>query len=204
MEGQEYLNQISATAKPTKKLRKNILSSKYFIFGAASVIVLILIMILGAILSAGKGDQKELSTALILHLNNNTELIEEYQPNIKSSDLRSDSSSLYSVITNTSKKLNDYLVEKYDFKEKNIAKNVVDAATQEREELNEELFKGKINGTLDRVFAHRMAFEISALATEEQAILTKTKDETLKAILTESHDSLTNLYNKFDSFSEAK
>ena len=40
--------------------------------------------------------------------------------------------------------------------------------------------------------------------TQEDDLYNTTKDESLKAVLTKSYDSLKNLYDKFDGFSEVK
>ena len=52
MQGQEYLNQISASNRPVKKSKiSNMLMSKYFLLGVGVVTALMIIMIVGAILS---------------------------------------------------------------------------------------------------------------------------------------------------------
>ena len=205
MDGQEYLNQISASNRPAKnsKLSK-ILTSKYFLIGTIAVVALILIVVVGAALSSGKGDIKEDSYALLLHLNNTTELIETYQPNVKSSDLRASSASLEGVLSETSKQLDEYLKTKYNLKEKDIKKDITEEATLQKDGLDSELFEAKINGNLDRVFAHKMAYEISLFATEESKLIKMTNNDDLRGILTTSHDSLDNLYSKFNDFSETK
>lgn len=205
MEGQEYLNQISKSTKSTKQSKKGgIFRSKFFIFGAVGASLLILIIVIGLIIGAGKGDEKTLSCKLKLHVGNTAEIIQEYQPNVRNSDLRSSSASLYGVLSNTDKELGDYLLEKYNIKPKEIDKKLTEKATQEKDALSNDLFEAKINGILDRIFAHKMSYEISLITTEEAKILNSTNNETLKEILQRSYDSLTNLYDKFNDFSETK
>ena len=51
MQGQEYLNQISASNRPVKQSKlTNILSSKLFIGGMIALVALIIIMIIGSVL----------------------------------------------------------------------------------------------------------------------------------------------------------
>lgn len=173
-------------------------------WGMGALGVLIVIIIIGSILGSAKGGEKNLSYALLLHLNNTAGLIQEYQPEVKSSALRSSSASLYGVLTNTSKNLNDFLVQKYDYKEKEVDTKIVEAATLEKDGLEADLFEAKINGTLDRIYAHKMAYEISLFMSEEAKLIDSTGDSNLKALLSESHSSLENLYENFNSFSEAK
>ena len=180
------------------------MSSKFFLVGTIGVVLLVVIMIIGMLLGGGKGGEKNLSFALKLHLDNTSAVIQKYQPNVKSSDLRSSSASLYSVLSNTSRDLTNYITEKYDYKEKNVNKNLVEEATTAKDALENELFKAKINGIMDRIYAHKMAYEIAAFMMEESKLINSTGNATLKESLTTSYNSLKNLYDKFNDFSETK
>ena len=205
MEGQEYLNQISAANRPVKKSKlSSLLASKLFIGGMIALIVLIIVIIIGSVLSGNKGGEKNNCYRLYLHLAATAEVIEDYQNDVKSSDLRASAASLKGVLTNTNKDLTGYLTEKYEFKEKEIDKDFVAAANTSKDGLEAELFEAKINGNLDRIFAHKMAYEISLIATEENQILSSTSNDTLKEILTKSYGSLDSLYDSFSDFSETK
>lgn len=205
MEGQEYLNQISAANRPVKKSKfGNLLSSKLFIGGMVALVVLIIIIIIGSVLGGNKGGEKNNCYRLYLHLAATAEVIEDYQNDIKSSNLRASAASLKGVLSNTNKDLTAYLTEKYEFKEKDIDKNFVAEANTSKDGLEAELFEAKINGNLDRIFAHKMAYEISLIATEENQIISSTGNDTLKGILTKSYGSLDSLYDSFSNFSETK
>lgn len=209
MDGQEYLNQISQSNQKPKAtgkftLNKEFFSSKIFIFLAVSLVLLILIIILGSILGANKVDERSVAYDLKLHLTKTSEVIQDYQNNVKSSELRSSGASLYGLLTNTDKAITDYLVQKYKFKDKDIPKTAEAEATEAQEELNNELFEAKINGVLDRTFAHKMAYEILLLKNEENKLANIVKDEGLKEELEKSIGSLDNIYPKFNDFSEGR
>lgn len=206
MNGQEYLNRISTEKRiETKKGQNGIFSSKFFWIGLIGVIGFILIMILGAILSSAGDKEKTKVFQFLAHLENTISVVQEYQPNIRSSDLRSSSASLYGVLTNINTDAMNYVTEKYNIKAtKDIDKNVVEQAKTEQDALNDELYKAKINGTLDRIFAYKMASEISTFMSQENELHNITKDETLKETLSKSYNSLKNLYDKFNNFSEAR
>lgn len=204
MEGQEYLDQISATNRPVAKKKGGLFSSKFFMVGMIGLVILVVIVVFGMILGSGKGGEKELSFALKLHLDNTAEIINEYQSSVRSSDLRSNSASLYGILTNTNKDLTEYITGKYKFKEKDINKNILSEANLAKDALNTELFNAKINGILDRIYAHKMAYEISLIMAEEAKIINSTKSDSLKEALTSSYNSLENLYNKFSDYSETK
>lgn len=204
MDRQEYLNQISIKNHPAKKSKSGIFASKFFWVGVIGVVAFILIMIIGSILGGSRGSDKDRLFALILHVDNTAEAIGEYQPYIKSSALRSHSASLDSVLEDTSKKLTDYAAEKYNFKAKDVKESIAEEETLAKDGLTNELFEAKINGTLDRVYAHKMAYEISLITSREAQLLKSTSNETLKQALTTSYNSLSNLYDKFNEFSETK
>ncbi len=203
MDGQEYLEQISASNRPVTKKGRNIFTSKYFMLGMGALALLIIFIIIGSILRGNKGNNKNSLYSLLLHIDNTSKLIQDYQPEIKSSNLRSSSASLYGVLTNTSKKLTDYSVEKYDYSLKKVDKDIVEETTLNKDALESDLFEAKINGTLDRIFAHKMAYEISILNSEETKLINTTGDSELKEILTTSQEGLEVLYDNFNKYSEA-
>lgn len=204
MNEQEYLNQISAEVRPDKlpKQKSGILSSPFFKVGVIGLVALVLIMIVGSVLSSGKTDDKTRTIQLLLHLDNTAKVISDYQPSVKSSDLRSSSASLYSVLTNTSRETTNYLSENYGYK--SASNDLVTQADTERDGLEADLFDAKINGTLDRIFAHKMEYEITMILAEEQSVYRVTSDSGYRSALESSMSSLETLYDKFNSFSETK
>ena len=109
---------------------------------------------------------------------------------------------MYGVLADTSSKLTNYLTEKYGTKIKDADQKIIEQATLEKDGLESELFEAKINGILDRIFTHKIAYEISVLMAEETEILEKTGNDDLKEILTTSYNSLSTLYSKFNDYSE--
>ena len=205
MDGQEYLNQISASNRPVKQSKLNqILTNKFFLIGAGVLVTLIFIIIIGSVISGGKGNEKKDSIALFLRINDTSEIIEEYQSSVRSSELRASSASLNTVLQDTSKKIGDYLIQKYNYKDKDVDKKVVEQLTLEKDELSEELFEAKINGVLDRIYAHKMAYQIQLFVAEGSQIRKSTKEEALQDILDTFGSSLENLYDKFNNFSEGQ
>ena len=205
MDGQDYLNQISADTRPPKvsKFRTFLLSNTFRLI-LGFIIALLIIIIIGTIISANRVDIKGLSYSLKLHLDNTSEIIDTYQNDIKSSTLRSSSASLASILSNTNNSLTNYLVEKYAFDPKKISEKITEQATLEKDGLDSELFQAKINGNLDRIYAHKMAYEISLISSEESKLYNATNDDNYKPILKDSYDSLLNLYDSFNNFSETK
>lgn len=204
MDSQDYLDQISRSARPVKPKKGGIggiLKSKWFKWGMAALAALIVMIIFGALMG-GKVTLEERCTDLKLHLDGTIEAIDEYQSSVKSSLLRSLSASLKGVFTNTSSQLETYMVEAYGWDDRDVKDDVEEAANMTRDELMNELFEAKINGLLDRVFAHKMALEIFSVMGDEAGLAKDSDDAAFKSLLSTSYDSLNNLYTQFNDFSE--
>lgn len=209
MDGQEYLNQISAQARPVKKSKMGGAAGGLFDSPIAKVIAVglglfVVVAIIGGILGNGGDAVKKQATELLLHINNTTTAISDYQSKLKSSKLRSNSASLDSVLSNTSRDLNAYMVEKYNYKPRQVNKDWTAAAALHQEELTNDLFYAKINGILDRIYAHKMAYEISLITGRESSLYAATNNDALRELLQKSYDSLENLYELFNNFSETR
>ena len=205
MDNKSYLNQISAENRPVKKSKaSNILSSPFTKILAIGIVVLIAIVIVGAILGNNKDNTKNKTIALGLHTKNLITTINYYQPSIKSSILRSSSAALSTILNSTKSAIDTYLTNKYELKEKDIEQKIVDSENALFVELDNSLIEAKINGLLDRTYARQMAYEISVVMNRESEIYKTIKDENLKTSLSSSYDSLGQLYDSFDSFSESK
>ena len=200
MDNTEYLKQISQTVRPEKKSR-GWMSSPIFKVVVGGILAFIVIMIIGSVITGGKTSLKEQTISLKLHVENTMNVVSEYQTNLKSSDLRSSSASLSGILSNTNRKLTEYIEGKYSDKD---SKDLEEEATTHKDELENDLFEAKINGILDRIFAHKMALEVYLIIAEETSIYDASKDENLKSILESSYNSLNNLYNNFNDFSETK
>ena len=182
-----------------------IISSPFFKVIAGGVLAFALIMVFSSIILGGKANVKEQTLSLKFTVENTLQMISDYQNKLKSSDLRSSTASLYSVLSNTDRSLEEYVTEKYSYKKgSKDYTEIQEEATTHFDEVENDLFEAKINGLLDRVFAHKMAYEISMITTKEEGIYNASSDETLGTILTTSYNSLNNLYDKFSNFSETK
>ena len=198
------MNQISMKPEAAKSGGiSGLLKSKILWLIVGSIGLFILFAILGSVLTPKKSSVKDDVVWLQLHLGSTSKVISEYQPKVKSSILRSSSASLSTVLASTNSKLTDYIAEKYkDKKDKDKDKQLNAKIASQQESLETELFEAKITGALDRVYAHKMAYEISIFLAEEAKIRKESKDDVLNAIIDESYSSLENLYANFDSFSE--
>ena len=203
MDKKEYLEQLNASVRPNKKPmggKFSFVSSKAFKIILGLLGAMVVFIIIGVIISNSKDSLQKRVIDLKLHLDNTATIISDYQPSVKSSEIRSNSASLSSVLNSTNSELTNYILEKWKIKK--IDKKLQEEAALEKDKIESDLFTAKINGILDRIYNHKMSYEISLILNEESAILKATKDEKLKNILTTSSNSLENLSIKFNDFSE--
>ena len=149
-------------------------------------------------------DNKSRVLALVLHIDNTREVINEYQSKVKSSNLRSYSASLNTILSDTSNKLNNYATEILKAQSKDLSEKTTEEENLIKDELINTLFEAKITGRLDRTYAYEMAQEISSIAERESQILKSTSKDDLKAILESSYNSLSVLYDEFDNYLQSK
>ena len=204
MNNKEYLEQISANVRPEKKSTGNtIFSSMIFKVVAGGVLAFILIAIFGAILSGGRVSVKDEVLDLQLYLDTTSEAISSYQSELKSSNLRASSASLNSVLSNTSRELADYIETTYGRDAKATTK-MKDDEKLHADGLDADLFEAKINGILDRIYAHKMAYEISMIMSKESDLYDRVTKAEFREFIESSYNSLDTLYNEFNEFSETK
>ncbi|MBQ3326064.1 hypothetical protein IJG79_02890 [Candidatus Saccharibacteria bacterium] len=170
--------------------------------GIALVVLLIVAIIVGI---AGSGGNKERDYIDKIYLRS-SHLVKEtgtYNKLVKSSQLRSMGTSLLAVLNET------------QFSMSNILKNDFGATTPdtpENEKTTEEenavmveylntLENARLNGTLDRVYARELTYQIGMLLSLEHEAYANTKKDNLKSALTTSMNNLNQLYTQFGDFS---
>lgn len=198
MDGQNYLNQISTSVRPAKKTSSNFMNSKVAKIAIGGIAAFMLIAIIGGIMSSGRSSIQSRAVSLKYHIDNTLGVISTYQPNIKSSTLRSNSASLYSVLSNTTIELTNYLVDNYKYKDNDKSyKTLANNASLNSDALSQSLFQAKINGVLDEIYMSKMAYEISSIMSEEATVYNSTSNQELESILSTSYSSLDTLLPLF-------
>lgn len=201
----DYLNQISGAnnPQPVKQSAGGLFSKKFIFIMGGLIVLAILIMILGSILGKTGNKDKDVMERINIRLTNLMSVTQEYGKQAKSSNLRSMNASLYSVLNSTSTNFTNALnaASDQDSKEQNgeIASNEEDLLSG----LKIRLDKAKLNGLLDRTYSYEITLQISLLMSLETEAIERTKDDSIKNILSDSHNNLTNLYTKFSEYSDA-
>lgn len=198
MDSMEYLNKIADATKNKKEssgLQKNFLSSKMIKFLIGALVALILIIVLGAILNSGSGKEQTLSETIILRSNNLMATIDTYNGQIKSSDLRSLGASLSTVLKSTSRDV----AASISYEES--GESLTNEETKFITDLNTILENARLNGMLDEVYESKMNLQISLIMSMESEILSRTSDQNLKTVITNSYQNLLNLQESFANLS---
>lgn len=202
MDNQAYLDQISPVEKKTI-LSGDLFKSKIMKLIIGGVVAVIAIIIFGTIINSGESEETK-CIKLQLHTQNLSTIVKDFQPSLKSSKLRSNSTSLDAILKNISVTNENYLKEKYDFKKSSISEKIEEQEQNLYAELNNDLFTAQINGYLDRTYARKMSYESALLRSYIENISVKNKTEEYKAELESFIKSLDLLEETFDSFSETK
>lgn len=208
MDGQDYLNQISATTAPSGQSSKfdlmRIVSSKLFRIIGAGIILFILLIIVGNIISSASNKGRLLVEQLELRLTNLSAMLdEESNEYLKDPNLRSYNTQLIGILNDTNRQLTEYLTEAYSFDAKNIPSNITQEETDYIETLKAELEEARLNGLYDRNYANSISTEIALIVALEENILERTNNETLTKILNDSISNLNSILESYENFNNS-
>ena len=209
MNNKDYLNQIASEARPLEKkapgfLGKTLnLSMKQLKIIGAIIASMVLVLIIGLIATSGNSNsERGYVDAAYLRSNDLSSIIDSYRTQIRSSNLRSISMSLKSVLSETSFILVNALVSDFGVKEpnKSFKNSTIEKETAVMGELTSALEVARLNALLDRVYAHEMTYQISLLISLETDVINRTKKEPFKTNLTSARTNLEAIHSEFSSF----
>lgn len=208
MDKLEYLNQISqstrTTAKPTgfaAFLANNSLILKILIGGLVAFAILVGV---GTLINNGNATSVDLSKQLYTRIENVNKTISTYNRNLKSSQLRSITSSLTGTLTGTGAQLKSYLETTYSEEKDPLALPESLAASEAAADttLNDTLNTAKLNGLLDRVYASQVLLQVNLLLSLTSELAARDKDPTLYQILNSFYGNLTTIRQSLNSYSD--
>lgn len=200
MDNLSYLNQISSTTpRASGQANSGLLSPmlKKVLIIAGSVLVVLIIG--GIILRSLTGSHAVDLSRLELRITTLKSTIGTYQPSVKSTSVRANSSSLSSVL--------DGMLVSIAGLEGDGSPSPSDAAVSEESayalSLDSTLTHAKLTGSLDRVYAYQFAYEIEVLLSMLSELYARSSDATERSFLKSSYDSLELLLPTFQAFSSA-
>lgn len=204
MDNQDYLDQITASAQPTKPRSgiTNIIPPLALKLLIGGVILAILIIVFGIIFGNMGTKTEDLAKQLSIRLNNVSETIDKYNPAIKSSQLRQYGSETKATINNTQRDLNQFLEKKYGYKKPDTKSKMFTDETDYIEKTNKELEYARLNAFLDRVYVQQLMYQIEQITALESNINARTDNQELKDIVNSSATNLQNAHGSLEKVSE--
>ena len=201
MDNIAYLEQISASNRPAKSSGIGDLMSPKLMLVLGGVAIIAIIIIIVGMLSGSGTSGVDLISKINVRSDNLIETISTYNKQVKSSELRSITSSLSSVLTETSTKTSELLTSVY--KQKKVNESITKKEATYIEEVNTGLENARLNGLLDRNYVRELTLQTGLLMSMESEALNKIKNDDIKNVLSNSYANLANIYEILSSYSDS-
>lgn len=206
MDNLEYLQQISKSNRPVAPAQPTSKSNLSLIIKIAigGIISFVAILILGIALGNMGAKSSDLAKQIYIRSNNLNSTITTYNRSLKSSRLRSISSSLSGTLVNTSNQLSNYLTSTSDDSKTALVPSeaITTSETELIDNLNTTLNNAKLNGILDRIYEHQIASQVSLLLALESQLLGRSPDEPLLSIIQQSYASLSTIQTSLEEYDD--
>lgn len=204
MDNFAYLNEISASNRPVKNpavAPKSLRTATIVKIVAAGAVLFFLLMAVGALVGNLKGKTDSLLKQLYLRTTNMSTIMEDYNRDLKSSDLRSLAASLAGTLTNATNQLAGVMGAE------DPEDAAPDAATTEEEtavlnELNTSLTNARLNGILDRAYANLVGLQVSLIMSMISELEARTDDAELLKVLSTYRGNLEVLHQGFEAYDD--
>lgn len=206
----DYLNQIAADNRAVKAAERGGIRGilpegwdlKKVLIGLGGIILAVILMaVLGGWLGGLGNKERDLLDQLYIRTGKLTETISEYNPKVKSPDLRSMGTALSAVLLETRTKVAGLYTSEYGLEGTDPRdEQTVTDEEQHTLVLNNELNTGWLNGRLDRYYAREMATEIALIVSMEEEIMDRTSYSAVKTALTSSVVNLEQLETQFSEY----
>ena len=207
MDNKAYLQSIAVTPpKPPKRLSRDL--SKYLKIGLFAVIILSIIIITLTAISSFANKPNNSVYKVQFASEQLLNMVEKYNPHLKSPALRKINASLKPVLielsTPTKKQLTPAKSDKNSKKSSSPTASAKKAIDAQIREFTTVLDDAKINAQLDRTYRQQITYQITLLATDisESTSYAKNLPPALVNTLNESYKSLTSIHNDFANFSD--
>lgn len=205
MNNKEYLEQISADARPLKakhSLFGITLSPKTIKILLISLAAIVVVLIAGSILSSSSkpiNSEQDVLTQINLRSDELMKTISTFNPRVKSSNLRSMSNSLNAVLAGLSYNVTSYIINVLG--EKPPKSSIQEQEQTLIDELNDTLETARITGVMDRTYVREFTYQISLLQALISEAEEKTENGELKSVLESTMSDLEQLHTQFNDFS---
>lgn len=202
MDSLEYLNQISKSNRPVKKVRGETSKATIIKIAAAGIVLFVLLIAFGSLLGNLNSKVGDTTKQLYFRTDQVNSTIRTYNKSLKSSRLRAIGISLQTVLTGASNQLKDYYSSK-GTKSENLKLTGKTASDEESliSNLNLSLENAKLNGILDRTYDNQINLQVSLLLSLPSQVISRTNDKKLLAIVEPLYTSLSTIHENLEAYS---
>lgn len=200
MNNLEYLNHISQTSRPVARKSagpKPGFIPKILLGGLASLAVIIVIAI---IINLAKPNTEKYISQVYYRTTSLNSILEDYNRNLKSSDLRAIASSLSGALTGATSSLDAYYAQ-IDQKAGDYTEEFLAEESPAYTELEATLRSAKLNGLLDRIYVAQIQLQVSLLLTLIAQTYERTDDPYLLQTLNTYSTNLALIKQKLETYS---
>ena len=202
MDNFAYLNEIAASNRPVQNpaaAPQKMRGATVIKLVAIGVVAFVMLMAVGALIGSLQGKTENLTKQLYLRTTNLSTVMQDYNKELKSSDLRTLGASLAGALTNATTQLTSYIGGE-DAEERAPDAKTVEEETAVLEELTASLTNARLNGILDRAYANLVGLQVSLLLTMISELEERTDDAALETILTSYESNLAVIHEGFEAY----
>lgn len=206
MNNLEYLNSISRPAQPTKAKKSGITGGFVLKLLLGAVVAIAAMIGVSVLINNSNSKATDLARHLYLRMTEVQSIVNNYNKDLKSSELRSINYSLSGTLTGSLAQLKSYLESTKGDNEKSIDPPASIIA-EENEFLNGEkgpiptLENARLNGTLDRNYITQIHMQVSLLLSMITELAARDHNEQLNSILGSLHSNLAVIEQSMEKYS---
>lgn len=200
MNNLEYLNHISQTSRPVARKPagpKPGLIPKILLGG---LIALGVILVISFIINLTKPDTEKYVNQVYYRTTSLNSVLENYNRDLKSSDLRAIANSLSGALTGATSSLDAYYAE-IGQKTGNYSEDFLAEESPTYTKLEADLRSAKLNGLLDRIYVAQIQLQVSLLLTLIAQTYERAKDPYLLQTLNTYSTNLALIKQKLETYS---
>lgn len=204
MDNFAYLNEIAASNRPVQNpaaAPQKMRGATVIKIVAIGVVAFVMLMAVGALIGSLQGKTENLTKQLYLRTTNLSTVMQDYNKELKSSDLRTLGASLAGALTNATTQLTSYIGGE-DAEERVPDAKTVEEETAVLEELTASLTNARLNGILDRAYANLVGLQVSLIMSMISELEERTSDAKLLEVLSAYRGNLEVLHQGFEAYDD--
>jgi hypothetical protein len=204
MDNKAYLDQIAVKGKVKSG---PIITPMLIKIIAASVIMLITMVIVGSVISSSNAKVTQSHERVYLRISKLADKssqapLQKYSSQLRNSDLRAYAANLYSVLVTTNINLGG-VISSTGVNTSSISSAVSSDETKNITAYTTALENAILSGTLDRTFATETLYQVSALIQFERESLKKANSQSYANLINQSINDLTVIEEQFKNWSDS-